>query len=241
MVRGSLGIALSCAIVATCAVSFAKACESLETKADAYRVATVVGADARVNFLAGADTQGKPANCPNAGAVCRLKPFVVRGDKVLISRDMAGFACATFVSARGTDTTGWLPASSLDMAKPAAFPLAKWRGSWKRTEAKIVLEVAGDKIKAEGDATYGSLDPGRVRRGAVNMGNFSGTAKPLADALAFGEGYDGALAPGDASEADDVDCRVRLLLRSPYLVVEDNRRCGGVNVSFAGIYARASK
>jgi hypothetical protein len=34
------------------------------------------------------------------------------------------------------------------------------------------------------------------------------------------------------------DCDVTMRRRGPYLVVDDNRNCGGLNVTFEGIYVR---
>ena len=37
---------------------------------------------------------------------------------------------------------------------------------------------------------------------------------------------------------DDLDCRARMRLIGPYLLVADNGQCGGLNVSFSGAYRR---
>jgi hypothetical protein len=34
------------------------------------------------------------------------------------------------------------------------------------------------------------------------------------------------------------DCRARLRLFGPYLAIEDNTGCGGMNVTFTGVYTR---
>jgi len=34
------------------------------------------------------------------------------------------------------------------------------------------------------------------------------------------------------------DCRVSMVLVGPYLVVDDNNACGGMNVSFQSVYRR---
>ena len=65
----------------------------------------------------------------------------------------------------------------------------------------------------------------------VNEGSFSAQA-PLAAGqkeLVFKEGD------------DESSCVVKLHRRGPYLVASDNNNCGGLNVSFGGIYTKARK
>ena len=38
---------------------------------------------------------------------------------------------------------------------------------------------------------------------------------------------------------DESSCVVKLRRRGPYLVASDNGNCGGLNVSFNGIYTKA--
>ena len=216
-------------------------CSGVDESGDsaAFRVGRVVAAGPRVNFVASAGDGANTKACPSTNAVCRRNGFVVPGDGVLVDRVEGAYACATFVSPRGVATGGWLPAAALDL-KPAPAPKpVDWAGSWKRVEADIVLRVAGADIVAKGDATYGSLDPQRVKRGGVNIGEFAGRARPRGNMLATGEGYDGSKAPAEVEKADD--CLVRMRLAGAWLVVEDNRRCGGNNVSFTGVYTRAVK
>jgi len=75
----------------------------------------------------------------------------------------------------------------------------------------------------------------RVKRGGVNTGDIDTVATPLGNQIAIGSGYDGANSP-DISNVDD--CRARLRPFGPYLAVEDNTACGGMNVTFAGVYSR---
>ena len=55
--------------------------------------------------------------------------------------------------------------------------------------------------------------------------------------LAFG--YDSARFALPSPEAAKDACAARLSLYGRYLFVEDNGGCGGMNVSFAGVYVRA--
>ena len=97
----------------------------------------------------------------------------------------------------------------------------------KRVEADIAIEQGKDGLKASGEATFGSLDPERVKRGAVNLGSFSG---PL------------ALKDGQGRIVDDdfvSGCNLKLARSGDFLFVRDNNVCGGMNVTFSGLYKKA--
>jgi hypothetical protein len=68
------------------------------------------------------------------------------------------------------------------------------------------------------------------------VGGFEGSAQPVGARLAYGEKYDGAKPP---EEMNSTECLVRLWLIGDYLMAEDNRNCGGMNVSFIGVYRRS--
>jgi hypothetical protein len=102
-----------------------------------------------------------------------------------------------------------------------------------------VLKAAGDQVKIAGTATYGASDPARVKRGAVNEGELDDSGKPRGQTLAIG--YDperyGFPPPDDAAPDG---CAAQLQLYGRYLMVRDNNKCGGMNVSFTGLYVRVA-
>jgi hypothetical protein len=184
----------------------------------------------------------KTPHCPVEVDSCQLKSFVIPGDLLLVGPAMEDFACATFISPHARrvknqfrETIGFVPLSemkAMDIALPGP---AAWSGTWYRAaEAEIRIEPEGaGQLKILGQATYGALDPERVKRGAVNLGQLEGVVRiPKANMMALGEGYEGTTPPGN----DRSECRARLRLFGPYLVVEDNGGCGGNNVSFTGVY-----
>ena len=188
----------------------------------------------------------KTPHCPVEVDGCQLKAFLVPGDLVLAGPDMEDFTCAAYLST-GTkrhrdqvqQTIGFLPRSELKVMAPSPLSSANWSGTWRRpAEAEIRIEPADvGKLNISGNATYGALDPERVKRGAVNVGALEGSiALPKANMIVLGEDYDGSKPPGD----DRSECRARLRLFGPYLVVEDSGGCGGHNVSFTGVYVRIS-
>ena len=108
---------------------------------------------------------------------------------------------------------------------------------WTAPEQQITIKAGrGGGLDADGDATFGALDPERAKRGAVNIGHVSGTAKPEGPILAFAMGDDDKTFPFD--KGGEFDCRIRLRLVGPYLLAGDNKQCGGFNVTFDGVYRR---
>jgi hypothetical protein len=162
--------------------------------------------------------------CPSADAGCQDKAYLVAGDLVAMGARWRGFICVDF-GAGGKDRAGWLPADAVEPAPLASDPAA-WLGDWKRVEADISIEKTRDGLKATGEATFGAQDPDKARRGAIHFGSFSG---PL------------LLKDGQATLVDSSDisaCNLRLARAGDVLFVRDNMNCGGVNVSFSGLYRR---
>lgn len=186
-------------------------------------------------------------HCPAEVDRCQMRSFVVPGDLVLAGPDMEDFACATYISPdvrrvrnQFRDTIGFLPLSALTEVKTETPDVQDWFGTWHRSaEAEIwINRYIPGKLKIGGWATYGALDPERVKRGAVNIGDLDAIIdNPKGNMIAIGEGYDGTKPFGD----DRSECRARLRLFGPYLVVEDNGGCGGNNVRFTGVYMRLNK
>ncbi|WP_342242138.1 hypothetical protein, partial [Inquilinus sp. OTU3971] len=150
-------------------------------------------------------------------------------------------ACATFTGAgpKFASTTGLLPLNALTGAPaPAADD---WRGTWRSGDEQEIdiKKAAGGAIAIEGNASFGGSDPERVTRGAINVGQISATLTPTNGKAAFSAGDDGEAAPYDADPGDDSTCRVRLWRLGPYLVAADNLMCGGMNVTFTGVYGRS--
>jgi hypothetical protein len=205
------------------------------------RLMRVTGGLNRVNFYE--SRSDKKKQCPAEVDSCQRKGFVVPGDEVLAGPRRGDFVCVSYVSPNAkkvkgqfAETAGFLPASQL-LEPSTALPKAEaWLGKWSRSaEGEITISAgAGGKLKIDGEALWGSLDPGRVARGGVNSGVLEGETAPKGTMLALGENYDGTKPLGD----DRSDCRARLRLLGRYLAVEDNGGCGGNNVSFTGLYVR---
>ena len=159
-------------------------------------------------------------NCPGPAVACRSKLAARPGANLLLGRSRADYLCAFDAH---TDSTGWLPQQRV-AAHPIdpTPPLSAWIGTWRRYDDEIVLKQAGDSIEAAGEAYW----PGKNIMPA-NEGGLSGTARPSGNRLHFGDEAQG--------------CEVDMALAGPFLVVSDNRECGGHNVSFTGIFTRRGR
>ena len=176
--------------------------------------------------------------CPDATAECRERAYLVAGDSVILGERVGGYLCATYRGAKGDlARTGWLPAEAVAAEPPAPVAPDDWLGTWTQAEGRIQVK-RGDKpgtLAVTGDATWGAGDPERVKRGGVNLGEISGTVTPAGDGASFAMGENGTL-PVAKGGADD--CKVWLRRLGPWLVVDDNLACGGMNVTFRGVYRR---
>lgn len=199
----------------------------------AIGAAQVAKGKAKLNFVQGSDDG---AACPSAAAACQARAYLVPGDVVLtLPGEHKGHVCASFAGRTGRETSGWLPANGLVALPTPKIEDKDWLGAWVRTEARITIKRGKDgKLAIEGAATYGAGDSRRVASGAVNTGEFSGLARRMGEIV--------LVADGDVAsfEAAKDECAVRLRRAGPYLLVEDNRMCGGLNVSFTGLYAKAA-
>jgi hypothetical protein len=201
----------------------------------------------RVHFVVnGSDRAG----CPSAADDCKRRTFLVAGDAVVVTGTQGDYACATFAGPAPSQpsTSGWLPSAALVAPAPSIDASAgtqdAWLGDWQSgPEEHIRITRAPDGLMAlAGDATFGASDPDRVKRGAVNTGDFSAVVAPAGGHLAFLVGDGGRPLPYDAARARTQSlCGLRLWRTGPYLVVADNLQCGGMNVTFTGVYRRTGK
>jgi hypothetical protein len=175
-------------------------------------------------------------DCPNAALKCRGKSYFVPGDRLILSRTNGPFVCVDFSDIKGILRTGWLPASAVDREVAPPPALADWFGEWNEIDAKITLKPLGKGVSISGEATWGTLDPERVKAGAIHIGSIEGAARPNGAALSFATGANGVTLPVD--KGADSDCKVWMRRVGPYLLASDNNNCGGMNVSFLGVYRR---
>lgn len=167
--------------------------------------------------------------CPFDVSKCRKRTFAMPGAHVVVQPGtLPGFACVFYTDGR-YEATGWLPQEEVEVLPDERDPpLSRWEGIWRQGDNTIVLKPNRDgTVSAQGKAYW----PGRSIPPA-HSGQFTATARPNANRLAFIE--------GDAPYV----CRVDLqLLNSGLLAATDNGGgvCGGANVSFGGVYVRSRR
>jgi hypothetical protein len=154
----------------------------------------------------------------------RQKAYLVGGDVVFAGPLNRGFRCVYYGSPNGKIVAGFIPAENLKaIAEDNGMSIDFLIGTWKYESNSIEIKAStAGKVSGDGQASYQTAE-------TVNEGSFSAQT-PLAAGqkeLVFKEGN------------DESSCVVKLHRRGPYLVASDNNNCGGLNVSFSGIYTKA--
>lgn len=189
---------------------------------DTFRIAAVKGGrNARVYFY-----NDDKENCPGSDG-CRRNSFVVGGDEVIVNRSFGDYSCAWYSPRSGRPTVGWIKTSSLSFAAMLSngSPRA-WLGEWKYDDNGIEFtdnKLAG-YLNVTGNATWVGVNPGQV-----HVGELDGSYEPKNGTINYSDGD------------DKYDCKVKMRLLGKYLIVADNLKCGGVNVTFSGVYTRRKK
>ena len=174
--------------------------------------------------------------CPALTAKCRHAAYVVAGDLLVASEAKGGFTNVRFVNARGRSSWGWIETAGLRRVDPRPPAIGAWLGNWNWAEAHIEIKATrrAGRLAVHGEATWGSFDPERVKRGGINLGELEGAITVAGGRITAASG-DVVLGPLSGELGD---CNVRLRLLGPYLLAEDNGECGGHNVTFSGAYRK---
>jgi hypothetical protein len=185
---------------------------------------------AKVNFVT---DESFKAGCPAAGATCQKKAFVVARNLVVFDASTAksGFVCSTYIGKTGRETDGWLPAASVQPIVPVPAP--DWFGKWKRDiSASIEIKRKSASVaNVDGDASW------QGQSGVPNVGDISATIDPRQTVQGFGTASDEQTQTA-YGKGDPQACAVIFKQLGPYLFASDNNTCGGMNVTFSGIYTR---
>lgn len=154
----------------------------------------------------------------------RQKTYLVSSDVVFGGPPNQGFRCTYYGSASGKIVASFIPIDNLQtLIEDNGLSIDFVAGTWKYESDSIVIRAAApERVSGDGQAYYQTSE-------TVNEGSFSAQAPVAAGQkeLVFKEGD------------DESSCVVKLHRRGPYLIASDNGNCGGLNVSFNGIYARA--
>lgn len=174
-----------------------------------------VNVDRRVYFHR--DTQG----CPVAGEGCITGRYLIAGDEVIVSKLRQGFVCAYYPP---SDAAGWIRLDRIEFVAAEQAPEPQdWTGHWHgRGDNVLTITREGRaRLRIEGLAFWPARQPPEGY--SVHVGELAGRLDHL-----------GARARYDDSNL----CQVNFTLLGDYLLVGDNNRCGGANVSFTGVYTR---
>lgn len=160
-------------------------------------------------------------DCPGP-ASCLLKPYVVKGDLVVTGRRHGAWICVLYPN--NFLNEGWVPLSSVSPVpvKPTRAP-ADWTGRWVRDpQARLkITSLGGVMLRADGDAYWVGSTPDTVHYGEVH-----GRGQPKGDYLSIPDkGTEGA-------------CKPTFRRIGPYMAGFDDNQCGGLNVTFTGVYRR---
>jgi hypothetical protein len=181
-----------------------------------------VAGQGRLRFLEDMD------GCPDKGAACPARGYVIPGDKVLTSKVHGAYTCA-FYPSRGGGTAGWVETARLRPLPVEPAPRAEaWIGQWSSEGNPVVtIRRSGEELGIDGEAYWPSPNPPvEERPGGPNIGSIGGAFRVT----------------GSRAEYDEGDgCQVSFTLVGDLLIAGDNHRCGGMNVSFSGVYKRTSR
>ncbi|PTQ74144.1 hypothetical protein [Pseudomonas sp. GV071] len=157
--------------------------------------------------------------CPDSAA-CKQKAYIVEGDNVLISKVDSSWACAWY-QGKKRETVGWIEAEKIQPADDPLPATSDWLGTWTAPASSIKIErQTQEQLRVTGNATWGS-------GASTNVGEIDGTLL-----------LQGRYAVTKDGE-DAFACVVEFTRVGRFLIAHDNNNCGGMNVSFDGVYVRS--
>jgi hypothetical protein len=182
-----------------------------------FALATVAGTAPRLYFFNDWD------GCPQKGASCQTKAYVVPGDRLLLGRTHGDWTCAWY-QGKSRETVGWVRRQDLVVQTPAAVQAADWIGTWKEVykgPGRIGIARVGDTLQVNGKTRW-------IGQNTENFGDISGAL-----GIAGRHGH-----VGPVSGKETYECSADMVRIGDFLIVHDNSGCGGLNVRFDGLYVR---
>jgi hypothetical protein len=179
---------------------------------------------ARIGGTERAFFQDDMEGCPWGGADCRTRSYLVPGDVVIINRTYGGFVCAFYPSPSG-GTAGWIASRQVELLpNPTNPPLAQWQGDWSSDgNPEVTITRSNGTLRVTGTAFWPGPQP-TEQYPSIHIGEIDGTLAPAGQRAHY---------------SDDDMCEIDFTLLGDFLIAGDNHQCGGVNVSFSGVYRRA--
>lgn len=163
--------------------------------------------------------------CPSSDSRCVLKSYLVTGDEVITGRAFGHYLCVYYPKKGGI--AGWLDASRVRRSHVRPDPpLSAWLGRWSDYGNPVVrFYTRKGKLMARADAAWPEFNPPRdIAPGGPHVGEIDEPVRRSGNR---------AYAP---------ECGVTFTLLGDFLVGADPKmQCGGVNVSFSGVYRRLGR
>ncbi len=179
-----------------------------------FKLARIKGSKISRTYFYGDDD-----DCPNSEN-CRSKSYVIAGDEVITSNTYGNYTCVWYQPKKGDETVGWI--KTADLLKRINKPEANWAGKWSYAGDEISIKPQKQKgiYKIYGTTTWQGLGDN------VQVGEIDFTAVPSNNRMRMGD------------NDSEYDCRVQMQQLGRFLIVADNKNCGGANVNFDGVYQR---
>jgi hypothetical protein len=142
------------------------------------------------------------------------------GSPVLVYRKKGEWTCGYGVDRHGAAPAWFRTRDLRPLEFTAAPPIGAWYGVWKSGGDRVVISASrnGEQLNLVGNAIWQGAN------GNEHFGNAKGNAIP----------------GGNRLHVVDGECVIDLTLAGKYILSDDNQGCGGMNVSFSGIWKRAS-
>lgn len=188
-----------------------------------YHQAEISAGAGNVHFYDDSD------GCPEKGASCARKAYLVPGNQVLVAQTKPGWSCVWYF-AKKRDFTSWIPSSSLTAIPLRPVQPDDWLGLWLPVEGTdaITLSRHGNTLHVSGNANWhgGTNSDGEE---VVHIGEIDDDATVKGNRLTFG-----------VPDSQQYECGGEMLLINGNLVVRDNSNCGGMNVRFNNVYRKSN-
>ncbi|HEX8251389.1 MAG TPA: hypothetical protein VF599_24665 [Pyrinomonadaceae bacterium] len=161
--------------------------------------------------------------CPN-DENCRTKSYVIPNDEVIVSRNFGKWSCVWYQPKKGSETVGWIALDKLEFKETNLNPAPNdWLGNWNYAGNSIEIgkSKSAGLLTITGNAFWKGLGDN------VHVGELDDESKPAGNEMKTGE-----------NETGEYECKVTMRLLGKYLIASDNLQCGGVNVTFSGVYQK---
>lgn len=163
-------------------------------------------------------------NCPYRSS-CKQKAYLISGNEVLVAKTQDGWSCVWY-QGKKKEYVGWMQSKNIKNNHQKQPSLSEWVGDWKYYDSPTTLSISKDE-KKQGSLVVSGMAYWHGSNNVVHTGGVEGVSQPLNNILNIMDGN------------DDFACKVSLVLLNKYLVVSDNRQCGGMNVNFDAVYVKS--